>query len=158
MLDVFPSVKRQQERNEYLEKELAKEMAAHDAAMRTVLELRKYISEGNAQRILDAQAGTNQPDLTSAQIERLAWLIEECGEVAQAACKVLRHGYWSSSPFGGAVNRVGLEREMGDLRAAMQFLETAQDVNRADVAHWMRRKAISVHKWLHHQEPVNKIS
>ena len=31
--------------------------------------------------------------LTPAQAERLAILIEECGEVIQAATKILRHGY-----------------------------------------------------------------
>src|SRR5574343_752810 len=29
--------------------------------------------------------------LSEAELERLAILIEECGEVAQAACKVIRH-------------------------------------------------------------------
>src|SRR5579872_899269 len=39
------------------------------------------------------------PRLTPAQIERLALLAEECGEVMQAVSKILRHGYESRNPF-----------------------------------------------------------
>ena len=33
--------------------------------------------------------------LSESEQERLSILIEECGEVVQAACKILRHGYES---------------------------------------------------------------
>jgi hypothetical protein len=36
--------------------------------------------------------------LTPAETERLAWLIEECGEVVKAGSKILRHGYYSYDP------------------------------------------------------------
>jgi len=36
--------------------------------------------------------------LSPAEAERLALLAEECGEVVQAVCKVLRHGYESTNP------------------------------------------------------------
>lgn len=37
-------------------------------------------------------------NLTPAEAECLAILIEECAEVQQIACKILRHGYDSCNP------------------------------------------------------------
>ena len=91
------------------------------------------------------------PGLSPAEIERLALLAEECGEAVQAVGKTLRHGYQSASPFGGAINRVALEREMGDVRAAIQIMEHAGDVRGGDVKCWQTKKAVGVHKWMHHQ-------
>lgn len=55
--------------------------------------------------------------LTPAEAERLVCLIEECGEVIQAASKILRHGYNSYDPtnpnHGG--NRSDLYRELVDV-------------------------------------------
>jgi NTP pyrophosphatase (non-canonical NTP hydrolase) len=91
------------------------------------------------------------PGLTPAQIERLAWLIEEMGEAVRAAAKTLRHGYRSSNPFGGPTNQVGLERELGDVRAAMQMIINSGDVRAGDIKVWLTKKTVSVHKWMHHQ-------
>jgi hypothetical protein len=91
------------------------------------------------------------PGLTPAEIERLAMLMEECGEVVQAAGKVLRHGYLSVSPFGGPNNRVTLERELGDLTAAMDLLKGAGDVRPGDVRDYRKRKRAGLQKWTHHQ-------
>jgi len=67
--------------------------------------------------------------LTEAEAERLAILIEECGEVTQAACKILRHGYESTNPKAitpieedPETNRSALERELGDLLHAARRL------------------------------------
>lgn len=61
--------------------------------------------------------------LTPAQAERLAMLIEECGEVIQIAGKVLRHGYDSYHPDNPAVsNRELLGRELTDLLAVAASL------------------------------------
>jgi len=61
--------------------------------------------------------------LNAAQSERLALLIEECGEIIQAATKVLRHGYDSHHPFDPeeTTNRRLLEGEIGDLSAIIEL-------------------------------------
>lgn len=61
-------------------------------------------------------------NLTPAQIERLAILIEECSEVQQIACKILRHGYDSKNPLidDSLTNRQLLQNEMGDLLFAIE--------------------------------------
>ena len=89
--------------------------------------------------------------LHPAEAERLALLVEECGEVIQAACKVLRHGYKSYDPTvrGGPDNQEALAKEMGDLRVAMELMLNV-DVMRHRVDHYYAEKMISVPKWLHH--------
>lgn len=54
--------------------------------------------------------------LTYAQAERLAVLIEDCGEIVTAATKIMRHGYESTNPDdpGAGTNRHQLEQELGD--------------------------------------------
>ena len=91
------------------------------------------------------------PHLTPAEIERLAMLMEECGEVIQAAGKILRHGWASQSPYGGKTNRVALERELGDVRAMVNVMIDAGDVRLADVQSWQRRKRERMAMWTHHQ-------
>jgi len=87
-----------------------------------------------------------------SQRERLAMLIEECGEVIQAATKVLRHGWDSHHPevADGETNKEALERELGDVMGVMHGMTT-----KGDIAHipwssfpdnWERKK-----KWTHHQ-------
>ncbi len=135
--------KRAEQAAEIAEKTLAGRWDSLRAASARVLELESTGRAGDVPGLT--------PGLSPAQIERLAWVMEEAGEVVQAAGKVLRHGYQSASPFGGATNKVALEREMGELRAAMQSLESAGDVRGGDVKHWQRKKAIGVWKWMHHQ-------
>lgn len=100
----------------------------------------------------DAQAA-GLPGLTAAEVERLALLAEECGEVAQAVGKILRHGYRSGSPFGGPINRVALEMEVGHMRAAADMMIAAGDMRAGDIADWQRRKRANVGQWMHHQSP-----
>lgn len=107
-------------------------------------------------RILDLEGrafppGDALPGLTAAEVERLALLAEECGEVAQAVCKVLRHGWESQSPYGGKPNRVALEREIGDLRAVVNLMLDARDVDMRELQAWQRRKRDKLGKWTHHQ-------
>ena len=60
-------------------------------------------------------------DVTPAQLERLAILMEECGEIQQAIGKVLRHG-WEGRYDNGVTNREQLEIEIGDVRVAIRML------------------------------------
>lgn len=81
---------------------------------------------------------TNTPhanDLTPAEQERLAMLIEECGEVITAATKILRHGYESYHPDRpGVTNRDDLRREVTDVRAVLLLIGNARDLPMVDVA------------------------
>lgn len=66
--------------------------------------------------------------LTAAEIERLAILAEEASEVAQAAMKILRHGYSSCPPAGLRNNREQLQEELFDLEIAIRFMRWSGDV------------------------------
>lgn len=91
--------------------------------------------------------------LTPAEAERLALLLEELGEAQQAIGKILRHGYDSSNPVSGdtATNRQMLEKELGDVRHAMIRLCDAGDLNKSSIHDRAEIKAVSVQPWLHHQ-------
>jgi len=95
-------------------------------------------------------AGFNELKLGEA--ERLAVLIEECAEVQQIACKVLRHGYLSFNPNDKfrTSNRTLLERELGDLSAAIYLMRRAEDIDRHRVRDADRKKRENVFKYLHH--------
>lgn len=94
-------------------------------------------------------------ELTQAQVERLALLIEECGEVIQAASKVLRHGYPSANPDKPPTyvgdNKWELGRELGHLLHAQDMVVNAGDVSIADVETGRIRKRETIGRWLHHQ-------
>lgn len=91
--------------------------------------------------------------LTNSQVERLAMLVEECGEVIQAATKVLRHGYESFDPDNPALtsNAEHLEREICDLLAVVRGMTILGDLGNEpsirDLATvWLRKM-----QWTHHQ-------
>ena len=96
-------------------------------------------------------------ELTDAQLERLAILSEELGEAQQAIGKILRHGYESYNPVVNTsmTNRRELERELGDVYAAIEMLITALDVSGYGIEQRMIAKKQSIKKWLHHQEPCS---
>lgn len=96
-------------------------------------------------------------NLTPAEAERLALLLEEMGEAQQAIGKILRHGYNSVNPDlpppAGGTNRCNLERELGDVLVAIDFLIEADDVNEHFIEDRKRVKHHKVWNWLHHQDP-----
>ena len=67
--------------------------------------------------------------LTPGEAELLALLLEEMGEAQQVIGKVLRHGYDSTHPDGGPDNRMLLEKEVGDVLAAVDLLVSEHDLN-----------------------------
>lgn len=89
--------------------------------------------------------------LTPAEAERLALLAEEMGEAIQVIGKILRHGYESKHPDGGPTNRESLERELGDVYAAMDLLGVSLDVDLHVIQEAADRKRERVQKYLHHQ-------
>ncbi|HEY9146980.1 MAG TPA: hypothetical protein VIN36_09870 [Thiobacillus sp.] len=90
--------------------------------------------------------------LTPAEAERLALLLEEMGEAQQIIGKILRHGYESRHPDGGDTNRGLLEKELGDVRHAMILLCLADDLDKSAIHDHADRKAIKVCQYLHHQD------
>jgi len=92
--------------------------------------------------------------LTPAEAERLALLIEECGEVIQAATKVLRHGYASWHPDAMQQdNRSELAKEIGHAMNAVEMLVNEGDIDQATTNVAWNRKKSTIAQWLHHQEP-----
>lgn len=91
--------------------------------------------------------------LTPAQDERLAKLAEECAEVIQAVCKILRHGYDSRDPTkdGALTNRRDLEREVADVKIAITKLCLTGDIH---AYHIDRAYFDGVEKgdYMHHQD------
>lgn len=77
---------------------------------------------------------TEQPDslvlLTGAEQERLAILVEELAEASKVAGKILRFGYTPVSKGMFYNNRLNLELELGDVRAAMIRLCNAGDCDK----------------------------
>lgn len=96
---------------------------------------------------------TEFPGLTPAELERLACLAEECGEVVQIVGKILRHGYESSNPFDidCRTNRSLLEKEVGDIQVALARLFLAKDINEELVHGYSLLKTKTSAKYLHHQ-------
>jgi NTP pyrophosphatase (non-canonical NTP hydrolase) len=85
--------------------------------------------------------------MDDAQRERLTMLIEECGEVIQAATKALRHGYESRHPDGRETNREYLARELRDLDAVLEAMANEEDVVLLPTAGVWERKL----RFTHHQ-------
>jgi NTP pyrophosphatase (non-canonical NTP hydrolase) len=76
--------------------------------------------------------------LTNPEVERLACLAEECGEVIQVIGKIIRHGYEHSHvKYGDRTNRENLSMEIGDLLIAIQMLIDNKDLDEATIS-WSR--------------------
>lgn len=93
--------------------------------------------------------------LSLSQKERLALLIEECGETIQAATKILRHGYDSYNPFDAhrVTNRAQLAKEIGHIGVAVELLANERDIEVALVNTEADTKRMTVWQWLHFQRP-----
>jgi NTP pyrophosphatase (non-canonical NTP hydrolase) len=93
------------------------------------------------------------PGLTPGEVERLAILSEECGEVVRAIGKISRYGWESTSPFvvGGRTNRQTLERELGSLRAVVNMMLDSQDVRLNALQSWQRTKKTALENWTLYQ-------
>lgn len=96
--------------------------------------------------------------LSPAELERLAILSEECGEVQQVIGKIMRHGYESVNPLEivpediyPTQNRWSLEKECGDLLWAMGIMVAARDMNRTSIDLAFSEKGPRAEKYLHHQ-------
>lgn len=95
--------------------------------------------------------------LPNSEIELLVLLSEECAEVIKAVSKILRHGYESKHPNAPPTqtNRVDLENEIGDVRAAVELLCHSGGVVASNIFKAEDAKMISIARYLHHQNPNN---
>lgn len=103
---------------------------------------------------------THFNELTPAEAERLAVLIEEAAEVQAIACKILRHGYRSFNPDlivnqrdGGPklTNREMLEKEVGHFYSAAKRMFAAHDLTEERIHYHTLRKDDTGGQWMHHQ-------
>lgn len=94
-------------------------------------------------------------ELTPAEAERLALLIEECAEVQQIACKILRHGYDSIHPqdVSETDNRALLQNEIGDFLAVLDLMQAdkTRDIHASEIQGAKKAKAKRMIQYLHHQ-------
>lgn len=98
----------------------------------------------------------NFNELTPAQTERLALLLEEMGEAQQVIGKILRHGYESTHPDGGPTNRNLLETEIGHVEHAIFRMHEAEDMDPLAVLDSVADKAKKIGRYLHHQAALDK--
>ena len=91
--------------------------------------------------------------LIDSEVESLAILAEECGEVLQIVGKVLRHGYASHNPLSAnpISNRGLLAKEIGDLRWIISLMLSEGDVAEGAVVQRERLKGERAKPYLHHQ-------
>ena len=92
--------------------------------------------------------------MSPAEVEALALLAEECGEVVQAIGKSLRHGldsYHPAEPDAGD-NAHRLARELGDVQAAIAIVQRLGIVDWRDVNAAMQDKLARVTTYLHSAE------
>jgi hypothetical protein len=89
-------------------------------------------------------------DLSPAEAERLAMLIEEAAEVQHVAAKILRHGWESCNPLEqtGETNRDKLKGELRDLFAVhLLMVESGDGIEMGDLQRAVQKKL----RWSHHQ-------
>lgn len=93
----------------------------------------------------------NYNQLTPAETERLAILMEECSEVIHICGKILRHGYESFDPADPyTTNKMLLTKELGDVKAATQAM--CYDINLGEVAIRASERPGKIAPYLHHQK------
>lgn len=91
-------------------------------------------------------------NLTFAEAERLALLLEELGEAQQAIGKILRHGYNSYHPERNEQsNRMDLQDELGDVLCAIRMMADSGDIHLANLETKAAAKKASVRQYMHHQ-------
>jgi NTP pyrophosphatase (non-canonical NTP hydrolase) len=118
--------------------------------------------EGSIERVTEGmmestriEGRTRKPfnGLSDAELERLAILAEEAGEIVQCIGKIIRHGYESyhpSRPEQGS-NRQHLEEEIGNLTHMVSRMCDNGDISMPAIIAHSREKALTIGKYLHHQ-------
>lgn len=95
-------------------------------------------------------------EMKAAERERFALLAEELGEAIQIVGKILRHGLYSRNPLDGSgpLNVDMLEREIGDVLAAVYILSAHGSINQLDIDKARAAKLSKVGQFLHEKPNV----
>lgn len=104
----------------------------------------------------------NANQLTPAETERLAILVEEISEVVtelmtvqKVVGKILRHGFIAKNTVAAGVvtydNRARLEEELGHVRNITRQMIASGDIRGRAVSQAARKKEKSWGRYLHHQ-------
>lgn len=88
--------------------------------------------------------------LAPHELEILACLAEECGEVCQAIGKVIRHGLASRHPRKANDNRTELGVEVGQVHAISQMAVELGVLRERDVMRGRAGKWLTIAPYLHH--------
>lgn len=97
------------------------------------------------------------PYLCASELEALALLAEECAESVAIIGKALRHGLSSCHPDSGAINRVEIAKELGQVRCAIEIACQLGVIFSSDVMRGAEEKWNKVGSYLHHIE-VDSVS
>lgn len=97
--------------------------------------------------------------VSPTQLERLALLSEECGEVQQAIGKILRFGLNTKNPEdeNKTDNRNDLEKELGNVLAAIRLLSLTKDINIEKVYQYEKAKLKKLPEFLQWYDNVFSI-
>ena len=92
--------------------------------------------------------------LSDEQIERLAILSEELGEVQGVIGKIMRYGYMSYNPNDRdkIPNQLLLTKELGDVLHAVQLLEKNGEILISDIEVFAINKATKILPYLKYTE------
>ena len=88
--------------------------------------------------------------LAAHELEILACLFEECGEVCQVASKIIRHGMSSRHPNKTNDNRTELGVEVGQVAAISQMAIQLGVLRERDVERGRTGKWVTIAPYLHH--------
>jgi hypothetical protein len=94
-------------------------------------------------------------NLSKEQLERLAVLSEELGEIQQIIGKILRFGYDSVSPIDEIkrTNREKLELELGDLQCTLDLMgDENNDISFIRIERQRIKKREKLNKWLQYNK------
>lgn len=91
--------------------------------------------------------------LNEAEVERLAKLTEESGEVSQMVGKTLVHGWESRHPRKPeeGTNRERLEQEIGGLLCIVELMASRGDLSYDRIYAAQEQKRREIGRYLHHQ-------
>lgn len=92
-------------------------------------------------------------NLSHAQTERFAKLLEELGEAQQVLGKILLHGVHSRNPHDARAcdNITLLHIELGDVLAAIDLLTKKGDLLDHTLIEFAELKSHTITKYMHHQ-------
>ena len=91
--------------------------------------------------------------LSNAELERLALLAEECGEVIQIVNKTIRHGYENShEKYDNKTSRAMLEQEIADLWIVIDLMINEKDIDTGQLAECYAFKRNKINKSLRYNK------